>query len=77
MNEELSEKELLDENGQFRKEITDAAYLKALEEVLAYPDRYKTSVGVELELIYTQNGWKIVTNNQLLYALSGKTAYGK
>ena len=77
MNEELSEKELLDDNGQFRKEITDAAYLKALQEVLAYPDRYKTSVGVELELIYTQDGWKVQTNNQLLYALSGKTAYGK
>ena len=77
MNDELSEKELLDDNGQFRKEITDAAYLKAIREVLAYPDRYKTSVGIELELIYTQDGWKIQTNNQLLHALSGKTAYGK
>lgn len=77
MNEELSERELLDENGQFRKEITDQAYENALTGLLSHPDKYMTSIGLELELIYTQDGWRIMTNSQLLQALSGKTLSGK
>ena len=70
----LSKSELVDEKGQYRKEITDKAYLDALRELLHYPDKYMTTVGVELELSYGDDGWRIVTNDQLLYALSGCSA---
>ena len=73
-NDLLSEKELVDENGQYRKEITDQAYLDALRELLQYPERYMTTVGIELELSYSEEGWRLLTNGELLYALSGCSA---
>ena len=77
MSEELPQSELLDENGNYRPEITEKAYLDTLRELLKHPDRYRTSVVLEIELCYTVDGWRIVADDSLIYALSGRTAYSR
>lgn len=75
MSEELPASELLDENGNYRPEVTEKAYLDTLRELLAQPDKYKTSVGLNIELYYTVDGWRIMADDPLIFALSGRTAY--
>ena len=75
MSEELSEKELLDENGNYLPAVTEKAYLDTLRSLLSHPDRYRTSIGLNIELYYTVDGWRVVGDNPLIFALSGRTAY--
>ena len=75
MSKERPSSELVDDNGDYLPEITNEAYLQTLQSLLSNKDRYRTSVGVELELYYTPDGWRIVTNQPLLKALSGRTNY--
>lgn len=77
MSEELPQSELLDENGNYRPEVTEKAYLDTLRELLKHPDRYKTSVVLNVELYYTADGWRVVADDTLIYALSGHTAYSR
>ena len=75
LSEELPASELLDENGNYLPEITEKAYLDTLRELLGHPDQYKTSVGLNIELYYTVDGWRIMADDPLIFALSGRTAY--
>ncbi len=76
LSEELPRSQLLDENGEYLPEITRQAYLDTLRELLSHPARYRTSVGLDLELSYTVKGWRILTDNALIQALGGRAARG-
>ena len=67
--------EIYDENDQFLPEVTEKAYVKAVGNLLEKPNLYRTTTGMELELVYTNDGWRIRANNELLHALCGGTAY--
>lgn len=71
LSEELPRSQVVDEEGNFLPELTDQAYLEALNELLEHPGRYRTSVGLNLQLYYTTDGWRILTDSQLIQALSG------
>lgn len=77
ISSDLPESRVVDENGQYLPEITDQAYVETLRELLDRPGKYMTTVGVELQLNYTVDGWRIVTSRELLYALSGCTSYSR
>lgn len=66
---------IYDENNQFRPEATDKAYKQAVNDLLEKPEYYRTTTGMELELVYTNDGWRIQANDALLHALCGGTAY--
>ena len=75
MSEELPESQVVDPEGNYLPEITERAYLDTLKELLSRPEKYRTVVGLEMELHYTVEGWRITTGRDLLNALSGRTAY--
>lgn len=75
LNSELPKSQLVDEQGNYLPELTERAYLDALQTLLDRPERYRTSVGLNLQLYYTTEGWRIITDSQLIQALSGRTAY--
>lgn len=66
---------IYDENDQFRPEATQKAYAAAVDQLLEKPELYRTTTGMELELIYTNEGWRIQADDALLHALCGGTAY--
>jgi len=66
---------IYDENDQFRPEATQKAYAQAVDQLLEKPELYRTTTGMELELIYTSEGWRIQADDALLHALCGGTAY--
>ncbi|MBP3654885.1 MAG: hypothetical protein J6J04_05630 [Oscillospiraceae bacterium] len=66
---------IYDENDQFRPEVTEKAYQTAVAQLLEMSQYYQTTTGMELDLVYTSNGWKIQANDALLHALCGGTAY--
>lgn len=66
---------IYDENDQFRPEATRKAYQAAVTELLEKPEYYRTTTGMELDLVYTNDGWRIQANDALLHALCGGTAY--
>jgi len=66
---------IYDENDQFRPEATNKAYMTAVKALLEKPEYYRTTTGMELDLVYTGNGWRIQANDALLHALCGGTAY--
>ena len=65
---------IYDENDQFRPEATQKAYKQAVDSLLEKPDLYRTTTGMELDLVYTSEGWRIQANDALLRAISGGTA---
>ena len=66
---------IYDDNNQFRPEATQKAYATAVDQLLEKPELYRTTTGMELELIYTSEGWRIQADDALLHALCGGTAY--
>lgn len=66
---------IYDDNDQFRPEATQKAYATAVDQLLEKPELYRTTTGMELELIYTSEGWRIQADDALLHALCGGTAY--
>lgn len=66
---------IYDENDQFRPEATQKAYETALSQLLERPEYFRTTTGMELDLVYTSDGWRIQANDALLHALTGGTAY--
>lgn len=72
LSENLPKSQVLDDKGEYLPELTERAYLEALRELLARPAKYRTSIGLELELCKTGDGWFIVTDNRLFSALSGQ-----
>ncbi len=77
LSEDLPQSQVVDEQGNYLPEFTERAYLEALQTLLERPERYRTSVGLNLQLYYTTEGWRIITDSQLLQALSGRTAYAR
>lgn len=60
-----------DENNNFKPEVTQKAYTQAVGELLEKPEYYRTTSGMELTLVYTNDGWKIQADEDLLRALCG------
>lgn len=60
-----------DENNNFKPEVTRKAYTQAVGELLEKPEYYRTTSGMELTLVYTNDGWKIQADEALLRALCG------
>ncbi len=75
LSEELPEHEVVDAQGNCLPEITNRAYLETLRELLEHAEKYHTIVGLDMDLTYTVEGWRITTSRELLNALSGRTAY--
>jgi len=71
---ELPRSELYDENNNYLPAVTDRAYAEAIAALIDTAPDYYTVTGLEIELVYTADGWKIVTNNAMLKALSGGAA---
>ena len=67
--------EIYDENDQFLPDVTAKAYVRAVDHLLEKPQLYRTTTSMELELVYTNDGWRIRANDALLHALCGGTAY--
>ena len=68
----MPERETVDEDGNYLPELTEQAYLTALEEILGHSDKYMKDTELELTLFYTAaDGWRIMTDAKLIDALSG------
>ena len=75
MVQNSSANEIYDENNQFRPEATAKAYYAAVTKLLEQPELYRSTSGIELDLVYTADGWKIEVNDNLLKAITGGVAY--
>ncbi len=67
--------EVYDKNNSYRKEITERAYLQALEQVFESAEDYYTTVEISLALNYTDGRWQIAVSDALLRALNGGAGY--
>lgn len=67
----LPRSELYGEDGNYLPEVTSAAYAEAVESLLARAGDYTTVTGLELELVYTADGWRLVMSPALSAALCG------
>ena len=65
--------EVYDENKHYRPEVTQEAYLAALDAVLAHAEDYYTQESFSLDLTYTDGRWQLLTSPALLRALNGGT----
>ncbi len=79
MRQELAElartypkEELYDQNGDWRQEAAAEAWEMALLSLTEHAQDYRTTVGIQLELQLTGDGWRIVPDRSLLNALSGQ-----
>ncbi len=63
--------EVYDENDQYRPELTDEVYLRALQQVLESPEFYYSDAEFDVELQYLNGQWLMKTNPQLFNALMG------
>ena len=63
-----------DENKRYRPEVTEEAYLAALDQVLAKAETYYAEESMTLSLTYTDGRWQLLTSPALLRALNGGTA---
>ena len=68
---ERDRSQIYDENGNYRPEIASEAYDRAMSRLLEHPESYYGSVGLQVWLTLTQDGWKVVPTAELLNALSG------
>ena len=66
--------EVYDADGGYLPALTETAYANAVSTLLEHPEKYVTTAGLELELVYRDGGWQIVSNSALLSAVSGGTA---
>lgn len=66
--------QVYDENKHYRPEVTEEAYLAALDTVLANAESYYTEESFDLSLTYTDGRWQLLTSPALLRALNGGTA---
>lgn len=70
----LPRSELYDEDGNYLPEVSSGAYADAVAALLARSDDYMTVTGLELELSYTADGWRLNVSPALTAALSGNPA---
>ena len=65
----------LDDMMQDLPEITERAYLQALEKILENAADYYTTEEISLALNYTDGRWQLIMNTSLLKALNGGAGY--
>ena len=71
----LPASEVYDKNNSYRPEITERAYLQALEKILENAADYYTTVELPLALNYTDGSWQLMMSDALLKALNGGAGY--
>ena len=69
--QQLPTSEVYDQNNNYLPEITERAYLQALEQVLGNAGDYYTTEEIPLALNYTDGRWQLIINDSLLKALNG------
>ena len=67
--------QIYDANRNYLPEVTEEAYLKAVDAVLANAESYYSSIELELGLSYTDGRWQVLTSPALLRAFNGGAAY--
>lgn len=67
--------EVYDENNKYLPSVTAEAYNESLQFVLSHASSYYTATAIDIELVYTNGQWLIVTNQAMLNALMGGVAY--
>ena len=73
--QQLPSSEVYDQNNNYLPEITERAYLQALEKILESAADYYTTEEIPLALNYTDGRWQLIMNNSLLKALNGGAGY--
>ena len=73
--QQLPSSEVYDQNNNYLPEVTECAYLQALELVLEHAVDYYTTEEISLALNYTDGRWQLIMNNSLLKALNGGAGY--
>lgn len=63
--------EIYGEEGGYRQEVRQEATLEALARLLEHPEDYVTTTGIQLELRYRDEAWKLTAGNNLLKVLLG------
>ena len=71
----LPSDEIYDQDNNYLPEITERAYLQALEQVLGSAADYYTTEEMYLDLNYSDGSWQITADNSLLSALNGGAGY--
>ena len=71
----LPTNKIYDENRNFLPEITDRAYLAAVNRVLENAESYYTTIEMQLNLSYSNGKWQVLANPALLKALNGGAGY--
>ena len=74
--QDRSPSELYGESGGYKPELREQAALQALSRLLEHKEDYMTSTGLQLELRYRQESWRVVMNSNLLRVLSGGLSEG-
>ena len=69
--QQLPSSEVYDDNNNYLPEITERAYLQALEKILESAANYYTTDEITLALNYTDGRWQLIMNTSLLKALNG------
>ncbi len=67
----LKREEVYDTEGNYKPEIADQAYDRTMMKLLDAPQGYYNTVGCRVELLLTNDGWKIVPDKALISTLSG------
>ena len=65
--------EVYDADRHYLPEVTERAYLAALDAVLTHAEKYYTEDELALSLTYTDGRWQMLMSPELLRALSGGT----
>lgn len=65
--------QVYDSENNYLPEVTDKAYLQAMEKLLARPETYYVTEQINVELEYENGQWYIVSAPELLNAISGGT----
>ena len=73
--QQLPSSEVYDQNNNYLPEVTERAYLQALELVLEHAADYYATEEISLALNYTDGRWQLIMNNSLLKALNGGAGY--
>ena len=67
--------EIYDSNRNYLPEVTHEVYTMAVRTVMEHPEKYYTTVDINLPLEYVNNQWLIVADSALLKALNGNAGY--
>ena len=71
--EQSNPNEVYDADRHYLPEVTERAYLAALDAVLAHAEKYYTEDELTLSLTYTDGRWQMLMSPELLRALGGGT----